>query len=63
MADAVAELEGVEGARTHRSWWVARAAVAAAAKADGRAVLTLKSGVAAPVSRTALPALRSEGWL
>jgi DNA-binding LytR/AlgR family response regulator len=63
MADAVAELHGMEGFRTHRSWWVARAAVAKAVKADGRAVLTLKSGVEAPVSRTALPALRQAGWV
>lgn len=63
LSDAVAELEGVEGARVHRSWWVARAAVTAAVKGDGRGTLTLKSGVEAPVSRTAFPALRSAGWL
>ncbi len=63
MADAAAELHGLEGFRTHRSWWVAKAAVAKAVKADGRAVLTLKSGIEAPVSRTALPALRQAGWL
>ena len=27
MRDAIAELEGVEGAQVHRSWWVARDAV------------------------------------
>ena len=27
LSDAVSELEGLEGARTHRSWWVAREAV------------------------------------
>lgn len=63
MADAVAELHGLEGFRTHRSWWVAKAAVAKTVKADGRAVLTLKSGIEAPVSRTSLPALRQGGWL
>ena len=63
MADAVAELHGVEGFRTHRSWWVAKAAVAKTARADGRAVLTLKSGIEAPVARTSLPALRQAGWL
>jgi hypothetical protein len=30
LADAIAELEGLEGAQTHRSWWVARAAVESA---------------------------------
>jgi hypothetical protein len=32
LADAVAELEGIEGAQTHRSWWVARGAVVSAAR-------------------------------
>jgi DNA-binding LytR/AlgR family response regulator len=63
LADAVAELEGLDGLQTHRSWWVAREAVTAVAKADGRAVLTLASGAEAPVSRTALPKLREQGWL
>ena len=42
LADAIAELEGVEGAQVHRSWWVARDAIADARRGDGRAVLTLK---------------------
>jgi hypothetical protein len=62
LADAVAELEGLEGAQTHRSWWVAKDAVESARRADGRAVLKLKSGVEAPVSRTYVQALKSEGW-
>ena len=62
LADAVAELEGIEGAQTHRSWWVARAAVISAERADGRAVLTLKDEVTAPVSRTYAKALREAGW-
>jgi hypothetical protein len=63
LADAVAELEGVDGLQTHRSWWVARQAVTAVVKADGRAVLTLASGAEAPVSRNALPKLREQGWV
>jgi hypothetical protein len=62
LADAVAELEGIEGARTHRSWWVAKTAVTDAKRADGRAVLTLKNGVEAPVSRRYASALRTGGW-
>lgn len=62
LADAVAELEGVEGARTHRSWWVARSAVEAARRGDGRAVLRLRNGVDSPVSRTYARALRDAGW-
>ncbi len=63
LADAVAELEGLEGAQTHRSWWVAKQAVESARRENGRAVLRLKSGVEAPVSRTYVKALRDEGWL
>jgi hypothetical protein len=62
LSDAVAELEGIEGAQTHRSWWVARAAVEQARRGDGRAVLTLKGGVEAPVSRAYARALREAGW-
>ena len=62
LSDAIAELEGVEGAQTHRSWWVARAAVEGARKLEGRAILTLPGGVEAPVSRGYARALRAEGW-
>ena len=62
LSDALAELQGLEGAQTHRSWWVARAAVTEARRADGRAVLKLKSGAEAPVSRTYAKALREAGW-
>ena len=62
LADAMAELEGVEGAQTHRSWWVARNAVQGATRADGRATLSLAGGVEAPVSRTYARALKEAGW-
>ena len=62
LSDALAELEGLEGAQTHRSWWVAREAVEDARRGDGRAVLRLKNGVEAPVSRTYARALRESGW-
>lgn len=62
LSDAVAELEGIEGAQTHRSWWVAKAAVRDAKRGDGRAVLTLTSGVEAPVSRAYARTLREAGW-
>jgi hypothetical protein len=62
LADAVAELEGLEGAQTHRSWWVARGAVTAAERADGRATLTLKDGAEVPVSRGFARELRAAGW-
>jgi DNA-binding LytR/AlgR family response regulator len=62
LADALAELEGLEGAQVHRSWWVARAAVTGARRGEGRATLTLKNGALAPVSRTYARALREAGW-
>ena len=62
LADAVTELEGIEGAQCHRSWWVARAAVVDVKRRDGRATLTLKDGSEAPVSRSFAPALREAGW-
>ena len=62
LADAVIELEGLEGARVHRSWWVARGAVVGAERGGGRGALTLKDGSVAPVSRTYSRALRAAGW-
>jgi hypothetical protein len=62
LADAIAELEGVEGAQTHRSWWVAKSAVMASERGDGRATLTLKDGSEAPVSRGFAKELRAAGW-
>ena len=62
LADAIAELEGLEGAQTHRSWWVAKTAVASAERGDGRATLTLKDGAEVPVSRGYARQLRAAGW-
>lgn len=62
LSDAVTELEGIEGAQTHRSWWVAKDAVIDAERGDGRATFTLKNGVKVPVSRTHAKVLRAEGW-
>ena len=63
LADAVAELEGIEGAQVHRSWWIARDGIADARRGDGRATLTLKDGALAPVSRTYAAELRERGWI
>ena len=62
LSDAVAELEGLEGARTHRSWWVARDAVTDVSRGDGRATLTLSGDLEAPVSRRYARSLREAGW-
>ncbi|KQY88080.1 MULTISPECIES: LytTR family DNA-binding domain-containing protein [unclassified Brevundimonas] len=62
LSDALAELEGLEGAQTHRSWWVAKDAVRGVSRRDGRATLTLEGGLEAPVSRRYARALREAGW-
>ena len=63
LADAIDELDGLAGERVHRSWWVARAAVAGARINGRRACLSLSNGVNAPVSREATSRLRRAGWL
>lgn len=62
LADAMAAVEELDGAQTHRSWWVSRAAVTDARASGGRAVLILTDGTEAPVSRTHAPRLREAGW-
>ena len=62
LRDAMAELDGVDGAQVHRSWWVARDAVEDV-KRDGRNVrLVLPGELEAPVSRTRVAELKDAGW-
>jgi hypothetical protein len=63
MADALEELDLLEGMRVHRSWWVAKAAIAAAQARGRRMSLTLSNGVIAPVTRDAAPLIRRAGWV
>ena len=63
LADAIAELEGIEGAQVHRSWWVARAAVSDVKRDGARVTLALPGGVEAPVSRPNVKALKEAGWI
>lgn len=63
LGDAVAELDGLDGSRTHRSWWVARAAVVDVVVVAGRVSLVLNGGLTAPVSRASKPVLAQAGWL
>lgn len=62
MSDALLAVAELEGAQTHRSWWVARDAVKAVKRANGKAELTLTGDIKAPVSRSFAPALREAGW-
>jgi DNA-binding LytR/AlgR family response regulator len=63
LGDAVAELGAMPGARTHRSWWVAKGAVQSVRRTNGRIALQLTNGIEAPVSRGYAPELREAGWL
>ena len=63
LKQAVSELAGVEGLQVHRSWWVARRALAGAAQQGRNHVLRLTNGLEVPVARTAVAKARAEGWL
>lgn len=62
LSDAIIELEGLEGAQTHRSWWVARDAVESVRRDGDKVTLMLRGGVEAPVSRPNVRPLREAGW-
>lgn len=63
FSDAVLETGDVEGARIHRSWWVAKSAIIDI-NAKGRgAEITMKNDHKAPVSRAERKTLREMGWL
>lgn len=63
MRDAIERLGDAEGLRVHRSWWVAKDAVASVRREGRTAVVVLTSGHEAPVARDMMPALRAAGWL
>lgn len=62
LGDAISELEGLEGAQTHRSWWVAKEAVRGVRREGERMTLLLPDSMEAPVSRPNVRALRERGW-
>jgi hypothetical protein len=61
FADAVDQMDGVEGVIAHRSHWVARAAIAGVRRAQGRVALRMTCGADVPVSRKQLPLLEAAG--
>lgn len=62
MSDAIAETEGVDGLRIHRSHWVARAAVEGVERRGGKLILRLRGGTQLPVSRSYSEAVRAAGF-
>lgn len=63
LTDAIAEMEGVTGYCTHRSYWVTEASVCAATRAGSVWRLTLENGDEVPVSRKYQPVLEEAGLL
>jgi DNA-binding LytR/AlgR family response regulator len=63
FADAIAELDGVEGVQVHRSHWVARTAVEGRVRRNGRHYVTLVDGSEIPISRSYLRSAESAGLL
>jgi DNA-binding LytR/AlgR family response regulator len=52
LVDAIAELDGLEGLRIHRSHWVAAEAISKTKRENGKLLVELTNGTALPVSRT-----------
>ncbi len=62
FSDSIQELDGLDGLQVHRSWWIARIAVADVVRRDRKTWLCLTNGLEVPVSRTYLPAVKEAGW-
>lgn len=62
LSDAIGELDGIEGAQVHRSWWVARNAIVRVERSGRNFSLVLRGGIVAPVSRANVAVLRDAGW-
>jgi DNA-binding LytR/AlgR family response regulator len=63
LSDAIDGMGGTPGARTHRSWWVAKVALASTRRDNGRITLVLSGGLEVPVSRGYASELKEAGWL
>jgi hypothetical protein len=63
LRDAIAEMNGVEGEQVHRSWWVARGAVARAEPSGRSWAIILTNGEVAPVARDSVERLQAQGLL
>lgn len=61
MKDALVELSDYDGLQVHRSWWVARDAVARTKKNGRNLVLVLENDTEVPVSRTFVNKVKEAG--
>jgi len=62
FSDALEDVQGLDGVQSHRSWWVARSAIAGGRSSGRRGTLLLKNGLEIPVSRSNLSKLRRDSW-
>jgi len=63
MRDAIDRLAPADGLRVHRSWWIAKDAVASIRREGRTATIILTTGHEATVARDMMPHLRAAGWL
>jgi hypothetical protein len=63
LRDAIAEMDGHPGEHIHRSWWVARDAVADVSGNGRNREIRLVNGLRAPVARDSVDRLRRAGFL
>jgi hypothetical protein len=63
MADAAKELESVDGLLVHRSFWVARAAVAGWSRDGKNLTLRLSNNKNVPVARDRQAQVKAAGWM
>ena len=62
FADALEELAGAHGFKTHRSWWVSAGAIEEVVWRRGTGEARLAGGLLVPVSRAQAPILKEAGW-
>lgn len=58
-ADAIGELDALDGVQIHRSHWVVKSAMRGTTRQDGRLMLELIDGRILPVSRTYVATVRA----
>lgn len=63
LRDAIAEMDEIPGEQTHRSWWVARNAVAETTGNGRNREIRLRNGALAPVARDSVERLQRSGFL
>ena len=63
LSDAIDGMGDTPGARTHRSWWVAKRALKSIRRDNGKISLVLENDLEVPVSRGYASELKEAGWL